>query len=285
MTVFLFPGQGSEAPGMGGAAVTRPGPVKALLDRASSAVGQDLSAVVVRGGPPLARTELGQPALIAVSLGLALDSRLVPTAAAGHSVGEIAAFAIAGCLSPEEAIDAVVLRARLMAQAPKGAMAALRASSEAEARAAIAGTSIEIAAHNGPEEWVLSGDRAELAALAGRAPIGMLPVSGAWHSRAIAAAVGPWREALGRVQWRRPRVPLAANATGRFVEDEDLADLLAGQLVKPVRWAETMATLGAQRFDVFGPGRVLRGLCRANHGAAAQVALHEGDDAAPEARA
>lgn len=284
--VFLFPGQGSEMPGMGGAALTRPGPVRALLDRASAAVGQDLAQLIARGGPALARTELGQPALIAVSLGLALQSPVVPQAVAGHSVGELAAFSVAGCLAPEQAIDAVVVRARLMARAEGGAMAALRASSEAEVREAIAGAPVEIAAHNGPDEWVLTGDRAALLAIAARAAIVMLPVSGAWHSRALAGIADEWRAALGTAQWQRPRVPVVANATGAFIGDEDLVDLLVGQLTRPVRWAETMQTLrGAARWHVFGPGRVLRGLCRASHGPRAQVVLHDGDEAAPELRA
>ncbi len=281
--VFLFPGQGAEGPGMGGAALSRPGPVRALLERASRTLGRDLAEVVERGGPELARTELGQPALVAISLGLALESGLAPAAVAGHSVGELAAFCAAGCLAPEEAIDCVVDRSRLMADAARGAsggMAAIRVTSEAQAREAIAGEQgLEIAAHNGPEEWVLTGDRAALAALAARLPIVLLPVTGPWHSRAMAGAAAQWRLALGRVQWRRPRVPVVANATGRFITDgEDLAELLASQLTQPVQWARTLQTLsaaGASRWHVFGPGRVLRGLCRANLGTAATVELRE----------
>lgn len=276
--VFLFPGQGSEGPEMGGAALTREGPVKALLRRASDAVDHDLTGLIVRGGPALARTALGQPALIAVSLGLALECGVKPTAVAGHSVGEIAALAIAQCLTPEEAIDAVVVRARLMERAATGTMAAVRAGSEDDVRALIAGTALEIGAHNGPDEWVLTGDRAELGALAARTALVMLPVSGAWHSRALSGIADEWRAALAPLMWKRPRVPVVANATGRFVDGEHPIDLLVGQLTKPVRWAETMATLkGTARFHVFGPGRVLRGLCRANHGTAAEVILHQGD--------
>jgi [acyl-carrier-protein] S-malonyltransferase len=287
--VFLFPGQGSEAPGMGGAATRRAGPVKTLLDRASAAVGADLAAIIARGDPSLARTELGQPALVAVALGLALEDATKPSAVAGHSVGEVAAFCVAGCLSPEEAIDVVVVRARLMAEAAKqtqGGMAAIRVATEAEALAAIAGGPLELAAHNAPEEWIVTGDKAALAALAVRFATVPLPVSGAWHSRAMSEAGVRWRERLREVRWSAPKTRLIANAHGREVAaEDDFVELLAGQLTQPVRWAETLRTLaGASRWHIFGPGRVLRGLCRANLGNAVAVQIHDGE-AEPELRA
>lgn len=294
--VFLFPGQGSEGPAMGGEALRHRGPVRALVDRASDALGLDLASVLTRGDPRLARTEVGQPALVAVSLGLALEAEargVHPAAVAGHSVGEVAAFAFAGCLEPEEAIDCAVERARLMAAAARqrpGTMAALLVPSELEVQAALelgarAGN-VELAAHNGPCEWVLTGDRAALGSIAASFPTVSLPVSGPWHSRAMAEAALAWRETLRRLEWRRPRLPLVANATGRVVADEaDPVELLVGQLTGPVRWAETMTTLTAfaTKWRVCGPGRVLRGLLRANLGEAAPVLLEDGSG--EEARA
>ncbi len=288
--VFLFPGQGAESPGMGGASLRRPGPVRGLLERASAALRVDLVAIITRGDPALARTEVGQPALIAVSLGLALEQQaagLIPTAVAGHSVGEIAAFCLAGCLAPEVAVDCVIERARLMAQAARqvqGGMAAVRVDSEAAANDAIAlgltAGKVELAAHNGPEEWVLTGDRRALAAIAVRFPTVPLPVSGPWHSQAMAEAGAQWRTTLEAAGLRPPRLPVVANADGGFVRPgADLVQLLAGQLTQPVRWAESLATLaraGATRWHVFGPGRVLRGLCRANLSTACAVQLHDG---------
>lgn len=296
--VFLFPGQGSEAPRMGGSSLERPGPVRTLIERASGALGVDLAAVILRGEASLARTEVSQPATVAVSLGLALELEAAgvrPFAAAGHSVGELAAFSFAGCLQPEEAIDCVVARAREMAIAARrlpGSMAALLVSSEEEVDAALAlGATVgwlELAAHNGPREWVLTGSRAALGLVASRFHTVPLPVAGPWHSQAMAEAASSWRQTLLRVQWRRPRMVLVANAAGRAVTAaDDLVSLLVGQLTQPVRWVETLRTLATnkERWHVFGPGRVLRGLCRANLGIQAPVLLHDGSPEPEPSRA
>ncbi len=284
---YLFPGQGAEGPGMGGAALDRPGPVRRLLDRAAQALDRDLAAIIARGDPALARTELGQPALLAVSLGLALEHQAVAQtrarATAGHSVGELAAFALAGLLEPEQAIDAVIARARLMAEAARarpGTMLALRAPAPPEPLPA----GVELAAHNAPTEWVLTGDRAALAAVAARHDTTPLPVSGPWHSAAMAPAATAWRPVLAAITWSRaPRIPVVTNTTGTFfTADDDPIELLVGQLTRPVAWVRTLETLreaGVSTWRVFGPGRVIRGLCRANLGAGAPVHLHEGHEA------
>jgi [acyl-carrier-protein] S-malonyltransferase len=299
---FLFPGQGSEAPQMGGNSLRRPGPVRRLLDRASAALGIDLADIIARGELLLTKPEVGQPALVAVSLGLALEldaSGIHPSATAGHSVGEGAAFCIAGCFQPEEAIDCVIERARLMAAAARqrpGGMAALRVTTDEELQAALAlGAKVghvELAAHNSPQEWVLTGDRPALSLVASRFPTVPLPVAGPWHSHAMAEVASTWRQTLRTLTWSRPRLLLVANAAGRAVaEDDDLIELLVGQLTRPVQWAETMRTLAAEvtRWHVFGEGRVLRGLCRTNLGERAEVYLHngwrEGETARPSARA
>ncbi len=270
---------------MAGDALSRAGPVRTLIERASRALELDLESIIRRADPQLARTEVGQPALIAISLGLALETNATPAATAGHSVGELAAFCLAGCLSPEDAIDCVVERSRLMAEAARkfpGTMAAVRARNEEEVEQAIAlgsqaGT-VELAAHNAPEEWVLTGDRAALAAITSRFATVQLPVTGPWHSRAMADAATKWRLCLERLSWSPPRIPVVANATGRFIrEGDDPIGLLVGQLTQPVRWAATLQTLaaaGITTWKIFGPGRVLRGLCRANLGTTAHVELN-----------
>jgi [acyl-carrier-protein] S-malonyltransferase len=247
---------------MAGDALDRPGPVRELLERASRAIGVNLAAVIERGTPQLTRTEVSQPALTAVGVGLALEALargLAPSAAAGHSVGELSALCIAGCLTPEEAIDVVVDRARFMAHAARahpGGMAAVREPVDG----------LELAAHNAPNEWVVTGDRASLAAL--KVSAVPLPVAGPWHSRFMAGAADPWRASLAKVRWRTPRIAVVANGTGAVVNDrDDLVELLVAQLTRPVRWAESLQRLkqlGVTRWHFFGPARVLRGLCRAN---------------------
>jgi [acyl-carrier-protein] S-malonyltransferase len=281
---FLFPGQGSEGPGMGGALLEPPGPTRELLGRASRALGLDLAAAIARASPALTRTDVSQPALTAVCVGIAQELAVTgvhPDAVCGHSVGELAAFCIAGCLDPEEAIDCAVERGKLMAEAARrapGGMAAVRVR-ESELPEVLAAGGVELAAHNAPEEWVISGSRAALAAVAARFPVVPLSVSGPWHSRAMAEAEVRFRQRLQAVRWRRPRIPLVANATGAWVTNEDLAELLAGQLTRPVRWATTLRTLsqgGISSWRVVGPGRVLRGLCRANLGTTARVIVSDG---------
>jgi [acyl-carrier-protein] S-malonyltransferase len=274
---------------MGGSALSRPGPVRLLIRRASEALDLDLEEVIRRGGPALRRTEAAQPALLAVSLGLALEfaaGRAPPVAVAGHSVGEVAAFAFAGALEPEAAVDCVVARARLMAAAARrrpGRMAAVHLESQAELEALLQhgsrGGLLSVAAHNAPGTWVLAGDRAALDVVASHAELIWLPVSGPWHTEAMREAAEEWRRVLARVEIRPPEFPLAANGTGTWVsETDDVRELLAGQLTGPVRWVEVMQTLAAagSEWHVFGPGRVLQGLCRANLGTRSTVHLHGG---------
>jgi acyl transferase domain-containing protein len=261
--VFLFPGQGSEN--------ELPPIARPLLARVSAAVGVDVAALIAKGRPELARVEIAQPALIAIELSLALESDVKPALVAGHSAGELAAFCIAGCMGPEEAVDLAISRARCQAEAAAtvpGTMVALHAERPPDG--------VEVAAHNTPDEWVLTGDRPALAALATRFATVPLAVGGPWHSRAMESAAERWRPHLQRVRWRRPHTTLIVNATGAEL-DGDPADALLGQLTRPVRWAETMQTLarlGGTRWHVFGPGRVMRGLCRANLGRDAEVQVH-----------
>jgi [acyl-carrier-protein] S-malonyltransferase len=266
---------------MGAAQLARPGPVRALFDRVSNALALDVADVVRRGLPPLKRTEVSQPALVALCLGLAeeLSERARVDAVAGHSVGELCAFSVAGCLSSEMAVDAAIERGRLMAEAARrspGGMLALRSQTDAAAACALA--PVQLAAENAPEEWVVTGERDALRAVAARFPSVRLPVSGPWHSAAMAAAEEAWRAWLARVTWRPPRLLLVANATGAPVTHEDPVTLLAGQLTRPVRWArclETLRAAGIERWRILGPGRTLRGLCRANLGLGVEVSLED----------
>lgn len=290
---FLFPGQGSESPGMGAALLRRSAWARALLARASRALDLDLEAAVARGHPLLCRTEALQSVLFAIGLGLARELEhggTAPSAVAGHSVGEMAAVCAAGCLEAEEAMDAVVERGRLMAEAARlhpGGMAALRARAEGEVSAALqAGLQagpVGVAAHNAPDQWVLSGSARALAAVAARFPTVPLPVSGPWHSALMADAERRWLQSLRLLRWRPPRLTLVANQAGQIVgAGDDLPALLAGQLTQPVRWAAALRTLaeaGVDAWHVLGPGRTLRALCRENLGLQVQVKVLDGGEA------
>jgi [acyl-carrier-protein] S-malonyltransferase len=288
MTAWLFPGQGAEA---GGRLRVRRGPMTRLLEHAGRALGMDLAFAIAHGDPALSRTEIAQPALVAVCLGIAdeLEAEgVVPDAVAGHSLGELAATAVAGCISVEDAIGLAVERGRLMAEAARerpGAMAAVRASDEAAVERLVAfgraGGRLTIAGRNSPTQWTLSGDRAALDALAATMPVTFLPTSGAWHSEAMAEAEDRWLAILRLVAFRPARRPLILNRDGRALRaGDDPAALLAGQLTRPLEWLQTLETLaqmGVAKWVTIGPGRGLRALCREALGASVNVVMASGE--------
>lgn len=284
---FLFPGQGAEAPQMGGVGLLRSRRVREWLARASGIVGIDIRQAIEQGLPTLQRTEVAQPALTAVGLALhegLLARGLRPACVAGHSVGEVAAFAAAGVCTPEAAVELAAERGRLMAAAANanpGGMLALKVGSAVEVREALAvGSSvgwIELAAKNSPSEWVLTGNKSALAAVGARFPSVPLPVAGPWHSRAMREAEEGFRRVLARVHLALPRCGLVVNRDGKVASrGVNLADLLAGQLTRPIAWAEAMTTLealGTRTWVIVGRGRALRGLVRQNIGVETRVVL------------
>jgi [acyl-carrier-protein] S-malonyltransferase len=286
----LFPGQGAEA---AGALRVRPGPVAELVARAGRALGLDPARIITAGEPRLGRTDIAQPALTAVCLGIAqeLEARgEAPDAVAGHSLGELAAAAVAGCLSPADAVDLAVERGLAMAEASRahpGAMAAVRADDNAAVERLLdigrAQGRISVAARNAPTQWVLTGDRAAILAVSAATAATLLPTQGAWHSEAMAAAEQRWLRALRGVRFQAPRRTLILNRSGRaLAAGEDLATLLAGQLTRPIAWTDALATLaalGISRFVAIGPGKALRGLCRETLGTACDVVVASGERA------
>lgn len=283
-TAFLFPGQGSDLCDLAPATLVAARP---LLDLTSQLLGQDLWRALGRRDPVLSRTEVAQPALVAVSLALAQEREaagLTGEAAAGHSLGELAAVAYAGGLTTEQAIGAAVERGRLMAEAARsrpGTMVAIRCDSEPLLERALEHGrrhgSVCLAARNSASQWVLSGERVALGAVLARVPGTLLPVAGAWHSPAMASVAAAWEPTLRRLPWRPTRRRLVLGGRAAFAApDTDLATALLEQLTRPVLWkqsVEALAASGCSRFVAVGPGRVLRGLCREILGAGSQVVL------------
>lgn len=287
LTAWLFPGQGAEA---GGRLRARRGPVTRLLEHAGRALRIDLASAMALGDPALSRTEIAQPALVAVCLGIAEEleaAGAVPDVVAGHSLGELTAIAVAGCLCAEDAIELAVERGRLMAEASHerpGAMAAVRANDEGSIERLLAlGRArgrLTIAARNSPTQWVLSGDRAALDALAATTPVSFLPTGGAWHSEAMAEAEERWLVILRRADFRPARRALILNRGGRALRaGDDPAALLAGQLTRPLEWLgtlETLAHMGVAKWVTVGPAQALRGLCRETLGTSAPIVMVSG---------
>jgi [acyl-carrier-protein] S-malonyltransferase len=274
---FLFPGQGSQAPGMG-TELLADTELAALCSRCSTEI--DLHHLLTEADEEeLKLTQNAQPALCFVGIGLTLllrRSGIEPAAAAGHSVGEYAALVAGGALSPEEAIYAVVHRGRAMAEAvPAGetSMAAVLGMAQEAVVEAIAGIDrCWPANYNTPTQTVIGGSLPALDAAtealtaAGARKVVRLNVSAAFHTPFVAPAADRLREVVGHLAWTDTRFPVAANLTGApYPKGANFAEMLERQLKSPVRWSECVLSLSEQGVTDFvevGPGRALRGMMK-----------------------
>ena len=259
-TAVLFPGQGSQEPGMGRDVAEASKEAMELWKKAEQISGLPLRAVYWESDDAalMADTKHLQPALTVVNVTLwqALSGKLSPACAAGHSLGEYSALAAAGSLSPESALELVSLRGKLMADADpdgKGGMAAiLKLNREAvneiaKAAAEATGEILIVANHNTPAQFVISGTKAAVEAALplvkekkGRAV--PLPVSGAFHSPLMDTAAQELAKALNKMTWSRPRFPVYSNVTGKAVTDgESLRELATVQMSSSVLWIDTIA--------------------------------------------
>ena len=253
--VALFPGQGSQTPEMRDLVADR---APELLERCIALVGEDPFA---RAGES---TRFAQPAIFCASLAGwdALD--LDAAAAAGHSLGELAALAAAGVLGRDDGLKLVVLRGKLMAEADdSGSMLALVGVDLQDAEAVAAAAGVTVANDNAPGQVVLSGPRANLAKAEEAARergkrVLPLDVAGAFHSPSMEPAVEPFREALDETEVHDAAFTVFSCASTQPFED--VRAELAAALTKPVRWRETVLALheaGGRRFVEVGPGKVL----------------------------
>jgi [acyl-carrier-protein] S-malonyltransferase len=276
---ILFPGQGSQYPGMADPWLDHPAG-KDILERASSALGWDV-ADVSRDPEALERTEIVQPAIFACDLAAfeVLRAEGVPChMAAGHSLGEYAALVASGAVDLEAGLQALAARAVAMGSASRerpGAMSALVGLPIDDVReiceTAGRGDILAVANENGPRQTVLSGsipaiERAEELARGRGAKAVRLSVAGAFHSPLMESALGPVRAAISRLEFRAPSFVLVPNVSGTPTSQPPaLRDLLSRHVVSPVRWDATMqamAAAGVTWFIEAGPGDVLAKLAR-----------------------
>ena len=283
--VLLFPGQGSQAAGMGKDLAERFPAAREVFDAADAALGIPLARLCFEGpDDELTRTLNAQPALLAHGAAVwavvraALGDRVV--AAAGHSLGEFTAYHAADALALPEALRLVRRRGALMFEAGErrpGAMAAILGELDlpVEQLCALASTDgvVVPANYNGPGQVVISGEVAAveramlLAKEHGAKRAIRLNVSGAFHSPLLADAAAGLQEALDLAHLADPRFPIYANVSAQPVTDAALARrLLVEQLTAPVQWTREVSAL-ADRFPSalfveMGPGTVLRGLVR-----------------------
>ncbi len=285
---FVFPGQGSQAVGMGKALAMSFAPARAVFDEVDAALGAKLSGIIFEGPiQTLTLTENAQPALMAVSLAamrvlqaeagvdLARDAKFV----AGHSLGEYSALAAAGAFSVADTARLLRTRGQAMQKAVPvgvGAMAAL-IGLEFDVASAVAGEAAqgqvcEAANDNGAGQVVVSGDKAaveravEIAKAKGAKRAMLLPVSAPFHCKLMQPAAGVMAEALAKVSVKSPAVPVVANVLAKPVQEPaEIVRALVAQVTGTVRWRESvafMAGAGVQTFYEVGAGKVLSGLIK-----------------------
>ncbi len=277
-TAWVFPGQGSQAVGMGKALMEGDAAARARFDEADDALGFALSRTIF-GGPEdaLAQTDVQQPAILVVSIVHfeALQRRgLLPDAdyAAGHSLGQYAAAVATGSVPFADAVRLVRRRGELMQAHGAGAMAAVLGMDTDAVRAVAEEAGAELANVNAPGQVTIAGRAAAVeraAALAkerGARRVVMLPVSAAFHTslmRPVAAAMTPLLVAAPFVA---PRLPLVSNVDARLLTSaEDVRAELVGHITQSVQWVRTVETLrdaGVSAYVEIGLGNVLSGLIR-----------------------
>jgi [acyl-carrier-protein] S-malonyltransferase len=303
---FIFPGQGSQAVGMGKAVADAFPQAKAVFDEVDEALSQKLSTIMWEGpAEELTLTANTQPALMAVSLAAirvleaeaGLDLEKHAAFVAGHSLGEYSALAAVGSLSISDTARLLRIRGNAMQNAVpvgQGAMAALLGleydAALEVAREAAQGEVCDAANDNGGAQVVVSGHKAAveravaIAQTRGAKRAVMLAVSAPFHCALMQPAADAMREALGTVTVNAPAVPVVANVEAAPIADPAaIRDALVRQVTGTVRWRESVAHMAAQGVEAFyeiGSGKVLTGLVKRIASGASATAIGTPEDVA-----
>ena len=275
---FVFPGQGSQFMGMGKNLYEENKHAKQLFEQANDILGFPISNVMFQGtAEELTQTNVTQPAVFlhSVIAYKTMDNER-PDMVAGHSLGEFSALVANDCLSFEEALVLVSIRAKAMQRAcvlNPSSMAAILGMDDQQVEDICASVTNEIvvaANYNCPGQVVISGSKQGIEEAcfllkeAGAKRAIVLPVGGAFHSPLMEPARQELSEAIGTTIFREPFCPVYQNIVGEAVSDpEKIKANLIAQLTGPVRWTETIRNMiadGATRFTECGPGKVLQGL-------------------------
>jgi malonyl CoA-acyl carrier protein transacylase len=270
MRTFLFPGQGSQARGMGGALFDE---FPDLTRQADDILGYSIKKLCLEDPDrQLSRTQFTQPALYVVNA-LAYFKRIregdgEPDYLAGHSLGEFNALLAAGCFDFACGLGLVKKRGELLGCPTNGGMVAIMNASKEKVADILRehnATGIDIAIHNSPTQTVIAGLKEDLARmepyfLAAQALYYPLNTSGAFHSRYMQEAAEQFRAYLASMRLAPVRVPVIANVSARPYRDEDVLDNLVTQITGQVRWAQTiqyLSGMAGMRFEEIGHGDVL----------------------------
>lgn len=281
---FLFPGQGSQAVGMGKDLFERVLESKRIFEAADNRLDEKLTELIFEGPQDtLTLTYNAQPALLTTSIAILEHFKqhgMTADYVAGHSLGEYTALVAAGVLSFEDAVYAVKKRGEFMDEAVpagQGAMAAILGMSAEELEGVTSevtntGHSVQLANLNCPGQIVISGtaegveQASAIAKEKGAKRAIPLVVSGPFHSELMKPAANQLQEVLSTLSFRDATIPVIANVTANPVESqEEIKVLLVKQLYSPVRWEESVKTMienGVKTFIEIGPGKVLSGLVK-----------------------
>ena len=277
MIALLAPGQGSQTPGMLAEWLTLPG-AQATLDTWSGISGLDLARLgTTATAEEITDTAVTQPLVVATTLlaygGLVKRGLPAQTVVAGHSVGEIAAYAIAGVISPDDAVKLAAVRGTEMAKAcaaePTG-MSAVLGGDEAEVLARLEALELVPANRNAAGQIVAAGAVSALEKLAedppAKARVRQLATAGAFHTHYMASALAGYAEAAAETTPADPTTTLLSNVDGKPVTSgTDAMEKLVAQLTRPVRWdlcTQTMRDLGITAIVEFPPAGALTGIAK-----------------------
>ncbi len=278
-TAYVFPGQGSQFPGMAKELYENNPVAREMLERANSVLGFRITDIMFEGSAEdLKRTDVTQPAVFLHSVVLAACMPdFAPDMVAGHSLGEFSALVAAGALSFEDGLRLVAVRAKAMQKACEsvpGTMAAVtRLAAEKVEEVCASCEGIVVAAnYNSDEQIVISGEFAAVEGAcvrmkeAGARRAIMLPVGGAFHSPLMEPARAELAEGIASAKFSIPVCPVYQNVTGSASSDPSvIKENLLAQLTSSVRWTQSVRNMisdGAGRFIELGPGAVLQGLVK-----------------------
>ncbi|MDT7834514.1 ACP S-malonyltransferase [Aquabacterium sp. OR-4] len=295
---FVFPGQGSQSVGMLDAWGDHPA-VRATLEEASTALGEDIAALIAQGPQEqLALTTNTQPVMLTAGIACyrawLAEGGALPAAVAGHSLGEYTALVAAGALSLADALPLVRFRAQAMQDAVpvgQGAMAAILGLDADKVRegcalaAAESGQPVEAVNFNDPKQTVIAGSKdgvakgCELLKGLGAKRALPLPVSAPFHSSLMKPAAERLKERLAGVAIAAPQIPVVNNIDVAVVADaQAIRDALYRQAFGPVRWVEVVQALRARGLTHIlecGPGKVLAGMVKRIDGEAVATTVFD----------